>query len=138
MPNQVTKLTIEEFENFDVDAYLRQVEAAEKLKTLRRERPWVYDIIRVLWSRRAALHMNVLEQELWTIRNPTLPMPKEFRKTIQSALNRYSSQSDIFLKQTRTPEDDLFYSPEGKGSGAWAVRHDRAISWLQRKKLPPA
>ena len=43
MSNQVTTLTIEEFdalfENFDLDAYLRQVEAAEKLKVLRRERP---------------------------------------------------------------------------------------------------
>jgi hypothetical protein len=140
MSNQVTTLTIEEFdalfENFDLDAYLRQVEAADKLKILRRERPWVYDIIRVLWPRRAALHMNVLERELWAIRNPTLPMPKEFRKTIQSALNRYSSQSHIFFEQERTPEDDLFYSPEGKGSGTWAVRHDRAISWLKRKKLP--
>jgi hypothetical protein len=45
MPNQKTKLTLEEFANFDITPYF----AAKKL---RHDRPWAYDIIRALWGRR--------------------------------------------------------------------------------------
>lgn len=117
---------------------LQEVQASLEKKKLRRERPWTYDIIRILWPCKSGLHMDNLERELWTLRNRTLPMPKEFRKTVQSTLNHHTSQSKVFKNKRRSVDDDLFYSPRGKGSGTWAVHHDRVIAWLEKKRLRPA
>jgi hypothetical protein len=104
-----------------------------EVRQLRKERPWTFDIIRVL-SGSSSTSMARLTHELWTIRNPSgLPMPKKFPETIQSCLNRHTSQSS---RWTRKPKDDLFYSPEGKGSGTWAVRRDVALEWLKAHRLP--
>jgi hypothetical protein len=63
----------------------------------------------------------MLDQHLlWTIRGPSgLPMPRRFPETTQSCLNQHTPKSLPFFGK---PGDDLFYSPEGKSSGTWAVR----------------
>lgn len=127
MSDKKSKLTSEDFENFDIEAYYAK-------KKLRHDRPWTYDIIRVLWGNRALISMDRLCHELWAKRNPSgLPMPKEFRSTVQSALNKHTRQSSEW---SGNPEDDLFYSPQGKGSGTWAVHQDRAVAWLKSHELP--
>ncbi|HEX4077789.1 MAG TPA: hypothetical protein VHX61_02800 [Rhizomicrobium sp.] len=63
-------------------------------------------------------------------------MPKKFRETVQSALNQYTSQSNVFHTKGAKPEDDLFYSPKGKRSGTWALRsREAAVAWLEKRKL---
>jgi hypothetical protein len=62
-----------------------------------------------------------------------LPTPKAFTETVQSTLNHHTSQSKVWDKN---PENDLFYSPKGKGSGTWAVHQDKAIAWLKTRSLP--
>ena len=75
-----------------------------------------------------------VHHQVWTLRKPKdLPMPKKFEQTVQSAFNHHSAQSSVFKSG---PEDDLFYSPGGKGSGYWAVHRDKAEAWLRRKALP--
>lgn len=112
-------------------------ERAEKVfakRRLQKSRPWAYDISRVLWASRS-VSMHQLTRRLWELRNPAgLPMPKRFQRTVQSALNQHTSQSLVFSGK---PEDDLFYSPEGKGSGTWAVHKDRAAAWAAARSLPP-
>jgi len=39
----------------------------------------------------------------------------------------------VFAKRKAPDTDGLFYSPEGKGSGVWAVNRDRAAAWLKVK-----
>jgi hypothetical protein len=116
--------------DFDVGAYFAAKQA-------RRERPWVRDIIAVLYPRPNGIRIERLVDALWGMREKSLPMPKEFGKTVQSCLNHHTSQSAVFIKNGTGPEDDLFYSPQGKGSGTWAVHRERAIFWLKRKGLPP-
>jgi hypothetical protein len=127
-------ITLEELEkalaDFDVGAYFAAKQA-------RRERPWVRDIIAVLYPRPNGIRIERLVDELWAMREKSLPMPEKFRDTVQSRLNHYTSQSLIFSGRNAGPEDDLFYSPQGKGSGTWAVHRERAIAWLKRKGLPP-
>jgi hypothetical protein len=106
-------------------------------KKLRRERPWTGDIIRVLWGVQTFMFMSQLVRQLWEIRNPSgLPMPDEFEKTIQSTLNQHTSQSKVWKKNGSKAEDDLFYSPKGKGSATWAVRREAAATWLRARRLP--
>jgi hypothetical protein len=123
-----TDLSFEEvFDNFDIEAYF----AAKKL---RRDRPWVYDIIRALWGRSSGVDLQQLYRDVWSIREPSgLKMPKRFEEALRSSLNHHTSQSS---RWNGKPEDDLFYSPRGRGT--WAVRRDRAVSWLRRHDLPDA
>jgi len=109
--------------------------AYQKVKKLRQDRPWVRDIIRALWNYRSGTSMQRLTDELWAMRQPELPMPREFKKTVQSFLNQHTSQSSQWNKRA---EDDLFYSPKGKGSGTWAVHQDRGAVWLKNRRLPSA
>ncbi len=104
-------------------------------KRARREHPWMRDLIAILYPRPNGLTMEQLLRELEVIREKALPMPKKLRETVQSILNNYTSQSAIFQKRLAPVDDDIFYSPEGKGSGTWAVNRDRAVVWLSRKAL---
>src|SRR5437764_1068522 len=82
-------MTAEDFENVDINELLRFIETRNAAKKLRKERPWTYDIIRVLWGTRSWISIDQLTRELWQLRNPSgLPMPKKFRETVQSALNQ--------------------------------------------------
>lgn len=104
------ELTLEDLDNIDYDELCRIGDASRKLKELREERPWVRDIIRVLWGFRSGTTIDRLTKELWSLRNPSgLPEPKAFKKTVQSALNHHTCQSKLFKGST---EDDLFSHPK--------------------------
>jgi hypothetical protein len=127
MQNQKTSLTLEDIDNFDIEAYYAK-------KKLRHDRPWTYDIIRILWGRRSGVELRQLYRDLWSIRNPPgLPMPREFEATIRSAINHHTSQSSRWNGKR---EDDLFYSPNGRST--WAVHRDRAVAWLGKHNRPDA
>lgn len=132
MAVQKVDTTLDElFANFDIEAYY----AAKKV---RHDRPWTYDIIRVLWAS-SGITARQLYIELWNLRQPSgLPMPKKFPETIRSCLNSHTSQSSVWSRNGAKVEDDLFYSPEGKGSGTWAVHKQRAAMWLKAHELPEA
>ena len=136
MSAQATTLEDLDLDNFDINELVQQVEANQKLRGLRKENPWVRDIIRILWASKSSVTMDRLTRELWSLRSTGgLPMPKKFRETIQSALNHHTSQSKVFKGP---PGDDLFFSPNGKGSGTWSTHRPRALAWLQARKLPEA
>lgn len=96
---------------------------------------WLRDIIRILSSRTAGLHIDQLEHMLWQLQYPATPMPDRFRVQLQSLLSRYTSQSVVFRQRSGRPADDLFFSPEGKGSGTWAVHRAAASAWLLRQRV---
>lgn len=122
-----------DLDSFDVKEYVREVRRKEELNKKRKNQPWIYDIVQVLWMSQSYLSMDQLTKAVWKSRQMSgLPMPERFSETVQSALNRYTSQSSQFRGGT---DDDLFYSPKGKGSGTWAVHRDRAAKWLKSKKL---
>jgi hypothetical protein len=95
---------------------------------------WLRDIVRILSSRLLGMRIEQLEHALWQSRYPATPMPKNFRNVVENILSQHSSQSVVFHQKNRKPVDDLFFSPEGKGSGTWAVRHSRAEAWLKKRQ----
>jgi hypothetical protein len=121
----------------DIDELNRRIEAAEAQNEVRQERPWVRDIIRVLWGTKSWISKDRLDRELWALREPSgLNMPENFSRTVQSFLNHHTSQSKVWQQNGAKPEDDLFYSLKGKFSGTWAVHRDRAVAWLKQRSLP--
>lgn len=127
-------------ESYDwFDALVQEVEAKLANRKLRRDNPYVRDIVKVLWPYQRGLHRRYVVDRVWSLRNPTgLPMPKAFEQTVQSAFNQHNEESSVFRKKGGKLEDALFYPFGGKGSGVWAVRHDRAEAWLRRKALEAA
>lgn len=103
-------------------------------KKFREQHRWVCDIIRVLWGRRGGIHIDELVDNLAAIRTG-VPWPKRARETVQSALNHHTRQSSVFASRHGKPENDLFFSPHGKGSGTWAVHRDTAAAWLMKRGL---
>jgi hypothetical protein len=97
----------------------------------------VEELIHLLLDCPTGLHIEQLEQLLWKVRKPKEPIPKNFRASIYGTLSLYSSQSLAFKKKRKAEWQDLFFSPDGKGSGVWAVHRERAESWLHRRALLP-
>jgi hypothetical protein len=123
----------------EIDELNRRIEAAEAKDKVRQDRPWVRDIICVLWATKSWVSKDTLDRELWALRHPSgLNMPEHFSRTVQSALNQHTSQSKVWERNGAKPEDDLFYSPKGKFSGTWAVHRERAVAWLKQRSLPEA
>ena len=82
------------------------------------------------------MRMDDLCSELWHLRKPSgINMPRAFRKTIQSILNQHTAQSSVWRDLGAKQDDNLFYSPRGKGSGTWAVYRDRAEEWIRSRRL---
>lgn len=124
MTKQKTDLTVDEFLNFDIEGYYAA-------KALRKDRPWVYDIIRVLWGRSSGRPLKDLYRELWEMRNSGgLPMPKSFQETIRRSIYDHSSDAADWNGKA---ENDLFYSPK---RGVWAVRGHLIRGWLGEHDLP--
>jgi hypothetical protein len=46
-------IELEDFDDFDLEAFMKDFEKKEATKKLRKDRPWAYDIIRVLWGSRS-------------------------------------------------------------------------------------
>jgi hypothetical protein len=94
---------------------------------LRKDRPWVYDVVRVLAPRPAGLTLQQLYREVRTLRGPTnLPKPIEFEATVRRTIYDFSSDAKGW---NGAEENDLFKSPR---RGMWMVNRDRAIDWIVR------
>ena len=114
------------------DEKLKQLAKAKAaLKALKY--PYVRDLIEVLrphprgLSRRLVLH--TLERKR---KEAGLSIPEKFEQSVQSAYNKHSVDSSVFKKRKAPEWQGLFYSPQGKRSGIWAVYPDRANAWLER------
>jgi hypothetical protein len=91
------------------------------------------ELIQVLFHRPSGLHIEQLSEVLWQARDGQGPVPKHFRAAVYATLSLYTSQSVIFRQKQRSPSQDLFYSPDGKGSGIWSVSRPKAEAWLNNR-----
>jgi hypothetical protein len=104
------------------------------LKDARRDHPYVGDIIRVLMPYANGLRRSMVLHELERQRKADgLPIPPTFEAAVQSSYNQHSIDSSVFRKRHAPDTEGIFYSPEGKGSGRWAVNRARALPWLKNK-----
>jgi hypothetical protein len=115
---------------------LEELQQKAESKKIRRENPYVLDLIKVLWRYKAGFGRTYVIDRIWELRqSKDLPMPKTFESTVQSAFNSHCEDSTVFRKRDVGPEQALFYSVGGKGSGRWAVHHQRAKEWVSKKKI---
>lgn len=108
------------------------------LKEARQRHPYVDDLIRVLLPYPDGLRRALVLRELGKQRKQDgLPIPPSFETAVQSSYNHHCEESDVFRKRAAPPEEGLFHSPGGKGSGRWAVHRGRALAWLKARLGEP-
>lgn len=113
---------------------LREINEAIAAKKVRLENPYVKDLIEILMPypngllRKMVLHMMEKKRE-----RSGASIPENFEQSVQSSYNQHSVDSQVFIMRKAPESDGLFYSPQGKGSGIWAVYTDRATAWLEAK-----
>lgn len=117
-----------------LERVLREFQAKEAAKELRRQHPYLIDLIEVLQpyshglSRQIVLHTLEKRRQL-----DGLQIPPKFEEAVQSVYNRHCVDSLVFTKRKAPLSEGLFHSPGGKGSGTWAVHSERAAAWLTTK-----
>jgi hypothetical protein len=125
-----------DFSLTDLDEFFRRWDEQRAARQLAGENPYARDLIRVLWPHPKGRRRLLVIESIWELRNPKgLNMPIAFEHTVQSAFNQHNSESAVFQKSGRGPEEALFYPVGRKGSGIWAVRQDRAYAWMQSRGL---
>jgi hypothetical protein len=115
--------TVEELfgSDFDIDKLLRKWE-------LKKENPYVLDLIRVLWQRDLQRSMVIHEMErLRKSRN--MDIPRKFAETVQSAFQQFCKDSDVF---NGPPEKAIFLWPHGKRKGLWGMDRELAAAYVRK------
>lgn len=117
-----------------IEDLLREVNAAIAAKKVRLENPYVKDLIEVLMPHPRGLSRQLVLHTMERKRKQSgASIPENFEQSVQSVYNQHSVDSMVFVKRKAPESDGLFYSPEGKGSGLWAVNIDRATAWLKAR-----
>lgn len=116
----------------NIDQLLADVEQKEASRKLRRKHPYAKDLIEILLPYPKGLTRTMVIDCLERQRRENgLPIPEKFEHVIQSVYNHHSIDSSVFKKRGAPESEGLFYSPQGKGSGQWAVREAVAQAWLR-------
>ena len=113
---------------------LAEYEREEAHKVHRKKHSYVADLIRLLMPHERGLTRQMVLHDLERQRyKEGLPVPPKFVEAVQSSYNYFSVDSLVFKKRGGRRDEELFYSPEGKGSGRWAVNREVAAVWLQTR-----
>jgi hypothetical protein len=121
--------------DFDFDAFFREYEESKAARKVRKEHPYLLDLIKTLLPRglRGDQRPYVIDRLRKDRQRLGLSMPDRFDEAVQSTYNRYCVDSSVFRNRGAPPLEGIFHSPHGKGKGIWAVYPDRAIAWLKAK-----
>ena len=113
---------------------LAEFEREEERKVHKKKHSYVADLIRLLMPREHGMSRQMVLHDLERRRRKEgLPIPLKFEEAVQSSYNHFSADSLVFKKRGGRPDEALFYSPDGKGSGQWAVNREIAAAWLQAR-----
>ena len=118
-----------------LERLLREIDEARQLKRRRQKHTYVEDLMDLLLPCRDGLPRSIVLDRLERQRrNDGLPIPKSFEQAVQSAYNQNCVDSAVFKKRGLPSSAAPFFSPEGSGSGVWAVDPERAERWLRKRR----
>jgi hypothetical protein len=60
-----------------------------------------------------------------------LPIPQKLEDAVERVFRNHCADSDNFKKTDSASDAALFYWPQGRLGGVWAVYPDRAEAWLK-------
>ena len=101
-------------------------------KRIQEDRLYLLDLVRVLEPYPEGLRRWSVMRRIRKNRDMArLPIPQKMEVAVERVFRNHCAHSQYFKKLGRAPERALFYWPEGKDGGVWAVYPDRAESWLK-------
>ena len=101
-------------------------------KRIQEDHLYLLDLVRVLEPCPAGLRRWSVMRRIRKNRDMArLPIPRNMEDAVERVFNNHCAASNYFKKLGTAPEKALFYWPEGKSGGVWAVYSDRAKSWLK-------
>lgn len=112
------------------DRILKKIEEDLTLRHLRRQQPYVVDIVSVLLPHEDGVNRQKVLEELENQRKRDgLPIPPKFEQAVQSSYNQHCVDSAVFQRRNRPPSEALFHTPR---RGTWALTpHTRAAVRLE-------
>ena len=120
-----------DLDDIDFEVLVREDVKRRSAQKLRRQNPYVGDIVRALLVHPKGVHRSWVISSMEAQRKAKgLPIPTKFEETVQSAYNHHSIDSSVFQRRRADETDGLFYAVGGNGSGYWAVFPARAKVWL--------
>ena len=103
---------------------------------LRPDNHYVLDLIQVLQAYPGGRRRWSIMQAIRTNRRKAaLRIPHQIEDDVERAFLENCADAESFKKRNRTPAHALFYWPQGKAAGMWAVYPDRVAAWM-RESIP--
>lgn len=116
----------------DWDQLIREVAADWDAKRVKRDNPFVLDLIRVLRPKDNGLKRSIVLHDVERTRKRLgLPMRRTFEQTVQQACERFCINSEVWVANGSRDDEGLFTWPKGAGAGYWAIRQPQADNWLR-------
>jgi len=117
----------------ELDDCLDEVFREDAAAKVRKEHPYVKDLIAVLLPHPRGLDCGSVYNPIWERRKTAgATRPPKFEATVRRSFYGHCVDSPIYRKRKAPPEEGIFHSPS---RGRWAVYPDKAKAWLAAKAL---
>jgi hypothetical protein len=118
-------------ESFDDSSWPREVDFVAERRT-QTDRLYLLDLIRVLRPHAAGLRRWSVMRRIRAHRESTgLPVEQRMEDAVERVFRNNCGDAEKFKRRDSSPESALFYWPQGKLGGIWAVDPNRADAWLK-------
>jgi hypothetical protein len=100
---------------------------------------YLLDLIKVLRPHPGGLRRWSIMRAIRKSRETAkLPIPQKLEDAVERVFRSHCADSENFKKKDNAPDAALFYWPQGKRDGVWAVYPDRAEAWLKAEGVSVA
>ena len=103
-------------------------------RRMQADRLYLFDLVRVLRPHVAGLRRWSVMNKIRSYREAAgFLIHHRMEDTVERLYRNHCADAEIFKKRGAAPDTALFFSPQGKPGGIWAVHSDRADAWLKRE-----
>ncbi len=122
-------------ESFDGSSWPREADFVAE-RRLQEDRLYLLDLIRVLKPHAAGLRRWSVMRKIRAYREAAgFPSGHRMEDTIERLFRNHCADAAKFKRRDTAPDTALFFWPQGKLGGVWAVHADRAEAWLKTQGL---
>ena len=120
--------------NESSDGRFRPREDLVPERRIQADRLYLLDIVRVLRPHAAGLRRWSVMHKIRAYREAAgLPIDHRMEVTVERLYRNHCADAEKFKKCDTVPDTALFFWPQGKLGGVWAVYSNRADAWLKRE-----
>jgi hypothetical protein len=117
--------------SFDDRFWPREPDFATE-RRMEADRLYVLDLVRVLKPHAAGLRRWSVMRSIRKYREAAgLPIHQRMEDAVERVFRNHCADAEKTKKRDTAPDTALFYWPQGKLGGVWAVYADRAEKWLK-------